>query len=147
MRNIVSFYTMNTRKLRKIETDKYVQNRTGKLLWLKDKIFNYLVAEKYLSNNIATIESVERVDIDTSLLAEKMTGHLTGFQRYYGKRPSQILMGPDELDEFIHSCHRLHPKEFYYGGMIDIPLNGSGDRTFQGVKLTVVPHMKGYLIL
>lgn len=132
---------MNVRKLPKIETDKYVRNRVGRWLWLKDKLFKFLTTEKYLSNNITTTEKIERVDIVLSLLADKMINHLIEFQRYYGKRPTQILMGPDELDEFTYRC----PKEFYYGGILDIPLNG--DRTFQGIKLTLVPHMKGYLIL
>lgn len=110
--------------------------------WLYGKMLKHGQLHQFYEQ----VDSVDRITIDEADFSKRLYKYYTvACGGMYPKRPSQVYMGRDEFMQLSHNAFRDSD------GFISFGMQLSGIRenglTVGGIQVTVVPYMKGVLIV
>jgi hypothetical protein len=126
--------------IRKIHANSYEFKPSGRFIYMKNLLWKILKKTNCLKLYFDEKEVIERVDIDSEKLYDKI------YKQYFsildrGFKPKHVYIGIDEFQD----VSGLTDNNGNYNMQFDMKLNYN--KTLFNLPVTVLPYMKGLLIV
>ena len=137
--NIISMYVHKS-SIIKVPTNSYEFKPSGRFIYIKNLLWKILKKSNSLKSYFDQEIAIERVDIDNNELYDRI------YKQYFsildqGFKPKKVYIGIDEFQDISS----LTDNNGNYVMQFDMKLNYN--RTLFNLPVTVLPYMKGLLIV
>lgn len=132
-----------------IPTDAYEFKPIGRFIWLKRKLWEYLLKSGSLISFFKKEQKVTRVVVEYKKLDELI---YKTFQNivYSGNNPEIVYMGTEEFETILYRRYDTDGVSDYARVIefdYNFKLNWYTGKKIYGLKICVLPYMKGVLIV
>lgn len=119
----------------------WVVEPTGKWKWFQKKAWQFLNSRGAVKPYHEQMVSYTRVDLNPDKILEtvmRAREHLFNI----GKRPTQVLIGAEDVSQLMSD-----PSIMQMSSPVTLSGEAGYGREIYGLPLTIIPHMKGCLVL
>lgn len=125
--------------------DAYIFKPTGKLQWLQQKLYTWLMKRGSLQHWQPSYAVYKKIVIDHDKVSKKLIAAYRGIFDYYGRDAKRVYMGFEDYESLMgESMEDLRHVGFDFNMRYNY---NDREMTVMNLPVHVVPHMKGVLIV